>query len=84
MNIIGLETIVHGDALVWQISAASIIAKVQRDDYMMSLSKNKKYQFYEFDRHKGYGTLLHRSVIAEYGLSDIHRKSFCKNIIMTS
>ena len=84
VNIIGLETIVHGDALVWQISAASIIAKVQRDEYMMSLSKNKKYQFYEFDRHKGYGTLLHRSVIAEYGLSDIHRKSFCKNIIMTS
>ena len=84
VNIIGLETIVHGDALVWQISAASIIAKVQRDDYMMSLSKNKKYQSYGFDRHKGYGTLLHRTMIAQYGLSDVHRKSFCKNIIITS
>ena len=79
-----LETIVHGDVLVWQISAASIIAKVQRDEYMMSLSKKKKYQSYGFDRHKGYGTLLHRTMIAQYGLSDVHRKSFCKNIIITS
>ena len=84
VNIIGLETIVHGDALVWQISAASIIAKVQRDEYMISLSKKKKYQSYGFDRHKGYGTLLHRTMIAQYGLSDVHRKSFCKNIIITS
>ena len=46
---------------------------------MTTLSHKKKYQSYEFDRHKGYGTLLHRTAIAEYGLSDQHRKSFCKD-----
>jgi ribonuclease HII len=74
-----LETIVHWDSLIREIGAASIIAKVQRDDYMTTLSHKKKYQFYEFDRHKWYGTLLHRTAIAEYGLSDQHRKSFCKD-----
>lgn len=79
-----LETLVHGDALVWQISAASIVAKVQRDNYMTTLSQKKKYRLYRFDCHKGYGTVLHRSMIAQYGLSDIHRKSFCRNITITS
>lgn len=81
---ISLTTLINGDALVWQIGAASIVAKVQRDDYMINLSKKKKYRPYKFDRHKGYGTFLHRSVIAEYGLSDLHRKSFCRNIIIPS
>lgn len=84
VKIIWLDTIVHGDALVWQISAASIVAKVQRDAYMMSLSQKKKYQSYGFDRHKGYGTLLHRTMIAQYGLSDVHRKSFCTRITTES
>ncbi len=75
-----LETIVKWDASVWEIGAASIIAKVQRDEYMMTLAHKKKYQAYEFDRHKWYGTLVHRRAIAQYGLSDIHRKSFCKKI----
>lgn len=74
-----LEILVKGDSLIWQIAAASIVAKVQRDAYMVRLSQKKKYQPYRFDRHKGYGTLLHRTAIAEYGLSDMHRKSFCKN-----
>ena len=76
-----LETLVKGDSLIWQIAAASIVAKVHRDEYMMSLSQKRKYKVYEFGRHKGYGTLLHRTAIAEYGLSDMHRKSFCGNII---
>jgi len=74
-----LQTIVKWDSLIREIGAASIIAKVQRDEYMTILSHKKKYQFYEFDRHKWYGTLLHRTAIAEYELSDQHRKSFCKD-----
>jgi ribonuclease HII len=45
---------------------------------MTKLAHKKRYQAYEFDRHKGYGTLLHRNAIGQYGLSDIHRKSFCR------
>lgn len=75
-----LETIIKWDASIWEIGAASIIAKVQRDEYMVTLAHKKKYQSYAFDRHKGYGTLIHRNAIAQYGLSDQHRKSFCKNI----
>jgi ribonuclease HII len=77
---INLETIIRWDSSIREIGAASIIAKVQRDEYMTTLSHKKKYQFYGFDRHKGYGTLVHRIAIAQYGLSDIHRVSFCKNI----
>ncbi len=76
-----LQTIVQWDSLVREIGAASIIAKVQRDQYMTTLSHKKKYQAYGFDRHKGYGTLVHRQAIAQYGLSDQHRKSFCGKII---
>lgn len=75
-----LKTIVKWDSLIREIGAASIIAKVQRDEYMNSLSRKKKYLFYEFNRHKWYGTLFHRTAIAHYGLSDMHRASFCKNI----
>lgn len=76
-----LETIIKWDSSIREIWAASIIAKVERDYYMLDLSTKKKYQSYEFDRHKWYGTLLHRTAIAEYWLSDIHRKTFCRNII---
>ncbi len=75
-----LQTIVHGDQLVWQISAASIIAKVRRDDYMIVLSNKRNYKVYWFDRHKWYGTLFHRNMIQRYWLSDQHRKSYCRNI----
>ena len=76
------QTIIKWDSLVREIGAASIIAKVQRDEYMTKLAHKKKYQVYEFDRHKGYGTLLHRNAIGQYGLSDIHRKSFCSKIML--
>ena len=75
-----LETLVKGDALVWQIAAASIVAKVYRDTYMVKIASKKKYERYGFERHKGYGTVFHRNAIARYWLSDIHRISFCKNI----
>lgn len=79
-----LKTIVKWDSLIREIGAASIIAKVQRDAYMNSLSHKKKYRFYEFHRHKWYGTLFHRTALAHYGLSDMHRASFCKNIIFSN
>lgn len=71
---ISVETIVHGDGLVPQISMASILAKVERDREM--LKHHKKYPQYGFDQHKWYGTLAHRRAIQQYGPCAIHRKSF--------
>lgn len=73
------ETIIKGDQKEKIISLASIIAKVTRDRYMVKIAK--KYPKYGLDVHKGYGTKLHRDAIKKYGLSEIHRKSFCKNIL---
>lgn len=73
------ETIVKGDGKSASIAAASIIAKVSRDRYMLELAK--KYPQYEFEKHKGYGTKLHYEKIAEHGISDIHRRSFLKKVI---
>lgn len=77
-----LETVIRGDQSVWQIGAASIIAKVQRDEWMSKLWDKKKYRAYDFARHKGYGTQMHREAILSSGLSDQHRKSFCQRILM--
>ena len=78
---IPLETLIKWDQKIRQIAAASIIAKVQRDTYMIDISHKKKYKSYQFARHKGYGTLVHREAIVDYGLIDQHRKSFCRNIV---
>ncbi len=66
--------IIHGDALSYNIAAASIIAKVTRDRLMISLAE--KYPEYGFEKHKGYGTKAHIDAIKKYGVLDIHRKSF--------
>ena len=66
--------IIHGDALSYSISAASIVAKVSRDRLMCELAK--KYPEYGFEKHKGYGTKQHIEAIKKYGVLDIHRKSF--------
>lgn len=71
------ETIIKGDLKEKAIGLASIVAKVTRDRYMINI--DKKYPQFSFKFHKGYGTLMHRNAILECGLSDIHRKSFCKN-----
>ncbi len=70
--------VIHGDAISASIAAASILAKVSRDRYMCQL--DEKYPQYCFAKHKGYGTKLHYEKISEFGVSEVHRKSFLKNI----
>ena len=70
------ETVVRGDCSSVSIAAASILAKVSRDHYMIEMAD--KYPQYQFERHKGYGTKLHYEMLEEYGPSPIHRKSFLK------
>jgi ribonuclease HII len=72
------KTIIKGDEKHYQISLASIAAKVLRDRKMEQLSA--QYPEYGFEIHKGYGTLEHRKTIKKYGPSKVHRKSFLKNI----
>lgn len=74
------ETIIKGDATEPVIGFASIVAKVARDRYMTRLAKQTQYAAYDFAAHKGYGTQAHRAAIAQYGLSDQHRASYCRNI----
>jgi ribonuclease HII len=74
------ETIIKGDAKEKVIGLASIMAKVTRDRYMEKIAKRPAFQVYNFARHKGYGTLAHRTAIAKHGLSSEHRASYCKNI----
>ncbi len=72
-------TIVKGDAKSQVIAAASVLAKVSRDRYMLDLAK--KYPEYQFEKHKGYPTKDHYQKIMEYGISDVHRRSFLKDVI---
>lgn len=71
-------TVIKGDGKSMSIAAASVLAKVTRDRYMIEL--DKKYPQYEFRKHKGYGTKLHYEKVFEYGISDVHRKTFLKNL----
>ena len=68
--------LVKGDSLSASIAAASILAKVSRDRYMVEMAE--KYPEYRFDQHKGYGTRLHYELLAQHGPSPIHRKTFLK------
>jgi len=72
------KAIVGGDALSASIACASILAKVSRDRYMENLAL--EYPQYAFEKHKGYGTPLHYSLIERYGISPVHRTSFLKKI----
>ena len=76
LGAVPVETIVKGDGKSISIAAASIIAKVSRDRYMLKMAE--KYPEYQFEKHKGYGTKLHYEMIEKYGVSDIHRKTFLK------
>ena len=68
--------IVKGDAKCADIAAASVLAKVSRDRYMLEMAE--KYPEYHFERHKGYGTKLHYAALDQFGRSPIHRMSFLK------
>jgi ribonuclease HII len=76
------KLITGGDAKSASIAAASILAKVTRDRIMEDY--HKEYPQYGFAKHKGYGTKYHREMIAKYGLSPIHRRTFCGNVIQTT
>ena len=69
-------TVVKGDSLSASIAAASVLAKVSRDDVMLEMAE--KYPEYGFDIHKGYGTKAHYAALTEHGPCPIHRQSFLK------
>lgn len=73
------ETVVKGDSRSMSIAAASILAKVTRDRFMLEV--DKLYPQYQFSKHKGYGTKLHYEMLAQYGVSPVHRRSFLKKIL---
>ena len=73
---IPVQTVVKGDSLSASIAAASILAKVTRDDLMMQAAE--EYPQYQFDVHKGYGTKAHYEALTAYGPSPIHRMTFLK------
>jgi ribonuclease HII len=70
-----VQTIIHGDAIEPVIGAASIVAKVARDNYMQIMGE-ARFGGYGFESHVGYGTAVHRAALAELGPCDIHRMSF--------
>ena len=72
------DSIIKGDALSYNVAAASILAKVTRDRLMIEL--DKKYPEYGFAKHKGYGTKLHYEMLKEYGPSPVHRMTFLKKL----
>ena len=72
-------SVIKGDAKIYSISAASIIAKVTRDRIMREY--DEIYPEYGFSGHKGYGTAKHIQAIKEHGICPLHRKSFVKNFI---
>ena len=71
-----VKTVVKGDSLSANIAAASILAKVTRDNIMIQLSE--QYPEYGFEIHKGYGTKAHYAALTEHGASPVHRRSFLK------
>ena len=71
-----VKTVVKGDSLSANIAAASVLAKVSRDDFM--IAQAEKYPQYGFDIHKGYGTRAHYAALEQYGVCPLHRMSFLK------
>lgn len=75
---INSRCVIKGDAKCADIAAASILAKVTRDRYMLEMAE--KYPEYHFERHKGYGTKLHYEALREHGPCEIHRPSFLRKM----
>lgn len=76
-----VKTVVHGDSLSANIAAASILAKVTRDDVMLLMAED--YPQYSFEVHKGYGTKAHYEALAQHGPCPIHRMTFLKKLYGT-
>ena len=76
-----VQTVVKGDSLSANIAAASILAKVTRDDVMLQMAES--YPQYGFEVHKGYGTKAHYEALAQYGPCPIHRMTFLKKLYGT-
>lgn len=76
---ISQRTIIHGDDIVFSIALAANIAKITRDKKMEHLAT--RYPQYHFEKHKGYGTKLHRQLLKKYGPCAIHRRSFIRRIL---
>ncbi len=75
------QAVIRADSVIKEVSMASIIAKVYRDNLMRKLEK--KYPDWGFETHVGYGTAKHREMLEQFGLlENIHRKSFCSNITL--
>jgi len=75
-----VEAIIGGNSKVADISAASVYAKVIRDQYMVE-ELHPQYPQYRFDRHKGYGSKVHFAALDRHGLSPVHRRSFLKKYL---
>lgn len=76
-----VQTVVKGDSLSANIAAASVLAKVTRDDVMLKMAEH--YPEYGFEVHKGYGTKAHYEAIAQHGPCAIHRMTFLKKLYGT-
>ena len=74
------DTVVKGDSKSMSIAAASVLAKVSRDRFIIKMSE--KYPGYGFEKHKGYGTKAHYEAIEKLGICDLHRKTFLKKLFM--
>ena len=74
IKILPMEAVVRGDSLIKAISAASVIAKVERDKHMIQL--DQKYPQYNLKKHKGYPTKEHLQLVKQYGINKIYRSSF--------
>ena len=78
---IPVKTVVHGDSFSASIAAASVLAKVARDDLMLKLAE--EYPQYGFEVHKGYGTKAHYEALEKYGPCPVHRMTFLKKLYGT-
>ena len=76
------RTFIKGDARLACIAAASVVAKVERDELMTQAAQT--YPVYGFDRNKGYGSAEHIAAIKKYGLCPLHRRSFCHSFVQES
>lgn len=76
------KTIIKGDLKEKVIGLASILAKVTRDRHMIKLSRRDAFSLYELQKHKGYGTKSHRELIKKHGISEVHRQTFCRNLLL--